>query len=213
MTERGVESAGTVGRPVPGVEFKIAEDGEICTRGRHVFVGYYKNEKATTETLQDGWLHTGDLGEINDKGLVRIRGRKKEILKTSGGKMIAPVPIEDKLKEMAPILSQVCMVGDNRKYLSASGHLTEAKVAEIQAKKTTIFDQRTVTDPEIVAEVKQYVDELNKTLSSYEQIKKFTILSREFSIADGEMTPTLKMKRAVIEKNFADIINSMYGGE
>ena len=210
MTEPGVESAGTVGKPLPGTDFKIAEDGELLTQGRHVFVGYHKNPEATAEALAGGWLHTGDLGELTEKGLVRIRGRKKEIMKTSGGKMIAPVPIEDALKELAPILSQVCMVGDNRKYLSALVTLNESKVAELHAKKIGVFDQKTVTDSDTVAEVRKYVDQLNKTLSSYEQIKKFSILSRDLSIAEGEMTPTLKMKRNVIEKNFAEIIESMY---
>jgi long-chain acyl-CoA synthetase len=209
MTERLVESAGTVGKPVPGTEFKLAEDGEILTRGNHVFVGYFKNEQATKETLIDGWLHTGDLGEYNDKGQVRIRGRKKEILKTSGGKMVAPLPIEEALKA-SPIISQVCMVGDNRKYLAALITLSESKLAEIKKKKFAELDRPVIDDAEIIAEVKKYVDDLNKTLSSYEQIKKFAIISREFSIADGEMTPTLKMKRNVIEKTFAEIINSMY---
>jgi long-chain acyl-CoA synthetase len=210
MTERGVESAGTVGRPVPGLDFKIAEDGEILTRGRHVFVGYFKNPQATADTFKDGWLCTGDLGELTDKGLVKIRGRKKEILKTSGGKMVAPLPIEEKFKGLAPIVSQICMVGDNRKFLSAVITLSEPKMKELQAKNPAALSAKVVNDPATNEEVKKYIDELNKTLSGYEQIKKFSIIAREFSIADGEMTPTLKMKRNIIEKNFADVIESMY---
>ena len=119
MTDPGVDCAGTVGRAAKGVEVKLADDGELLTRGRHVFVGYYKNDQATAETIINGWLHTGDLGEVNDRGLIRIRGRKKEIMKTSGGKMTAPVPIEERLKEL-PVISQACMVGDGRKYFSVT---------------------------------------------------------------------------------------------
>ena len=213
-TERGVESAGTVGKPVPGTEFKIADDGEILSRGRHVFVGYFKDEASTASTLdQEGWLHTGDLGEITDQGLVRIRGRKKEILKTSGGKMIAPLPIEEALKA-APIISQVCMVGDGRKYLAALITLSEGKLIELQSQGGKVLTGITVADAKVVSEVKQHVDALNKELPSYEQIKRFSVLAKEFSIADGEMTPTLKMKRNVIETRYKDVIDQMYtGGE
>lgn len=208
MTEPGVESAGTVGKPVPGVEFKLAEDGEILTRGRHVFVGYHKDEAATAAALEDGWLHTGDLGEWNERGQLKIRGRKKEILKTSGGKMIAPLPIEEKLKA-AEIISQVCMVGDGRKYLSALITLTESKLAELKSQGALSGDTA-ITSPEVVGQVKAHIDALNAELASFEQIKKFAVLGREFSVQDGEMTPTLKMKRNVIEQRFRGIIDQMY---
>ncbi|WP_437945276.1 long-chain fatty acid--CoA ligase [Sorangium sp. So ce296] len=208
MTEPGVESAGTVGKPVPGVEFKLADDGEILTRGRHVFVGYYKDEAATAAALEDGWLHTGDLGEWNERGQLKIRGRKKEILKTSGGKMIAPLPIEEKLKA-AEIISQVCMVGDGRKYLSALITLTEAKLAELKGRGALNGDAA-ITTPEVVGQVKAHIDALNAGLASFEQIKRFTVLGREFSVQDGEMTPTLKMKRNVIEQRFRGVIDQMY---
>ena len=211
MTEPGVESAGTVGKPVPGVEFKIADDGEILTRGRHVFVGYWKDDDATAATLDSGgWVHTGDLGEITDKGLVRIRGRKTEVLKTSGGKMIAPLPIEEKLKA-AQIISQVCMVGDGRKYLSALITLTEDQLKELQDRG--LLKGETISDPGVQAIVRKHIDELNRELAGYEQIKRFAIIAREFSIVDGEMTPTLKMKRNVIEKRFSSVIESLYAGE
>ncbi|WP_437578513.1 AMP-dependent synthetase/ligase [Sorangium sp. So ce887] len=208
MTEPGVESAGTVGKPVPGMEFKLAEDGEILTRGRHVFVGYHKDEAATAAALEDGWLHTGDLGEWNERGQLKIRGRKKEILKTSGGKMIAPLPIEEKLKA-AEIISQVCMVGDGRKYLSALITLTEVKLAELKGGGALSGDTA-ITSPEVVRQVKVHIDALNAELASFEQIKKFTVLIREFSVQDGEMTPTLKMKRNVIEQRFRSVIDQMY---
>ncbi len=198
MTESGVEMAGTVGRAVQGVEVKIASDGEVLCRGRNVFVGYFKNPEATAEVLKDGWLHTGDLGEVTEKGLIRIRGRKKEILKTSGGKMIAPLPIEEKLKA-SPFIGQVCLVGDNRKFISAIITPSESALKDFKQKGA-----------EINAAIKQAVDEINQGLASYEQIKKFTVIPREFSIVDGEMTPTLKMKRNVIEKRFKDLIDKMY---
>jgi long-chain acyl-CoA synthetase len=209
MTEPGVESSGTVGKPVPGVEFKLAADGEILTRGRHVFVGYFKDDVATAETLEGGWLHTGDLGEINERRLLRIKGRKKEILKTSGGKMIAPLPIEEQLKA-AEIISQVCMVGDGRKYLSALITLSEPAIKDLQSRNGAASNGLMVKDSSVLGQVKKHVDELNKTLAGYEQIKRFAVISREFSIADGEMTPTLKMKRNIIESNFRDIIDQMY---
>lgn len=211
MTEPGIESAGTVGKPVPGVEFKLAEDGEILTRGRHVFVGYYKDKAATEATLEDGWLHTGDLGEWNERGQLKIRGRKKEILKTSGGKMIAPLPIEERLKA-AEIISQVCMVGDGRKYLSALITLTEGKLAELK-ERGALGGDAAITSPEVVGQVKAHVDALNAELASFEQIKRFTVLGREFSVQDGEMTPTLKMKRNVIEQRFRGTIDEMYLAE
>ncbi len=208
MTQRGVDCIGTVGAAVEGIEVKIAEDGEILTRGRHVFKGYFKDEVATAQTLFDGWLHTGDLGEKDSKGLIRIRGRKKEILKTSGGKMIAPLPIEEALKSSS-MISQVCMVGDGRKFLAALITLSESKLAELSQTNGTLKEV-VITAPKVVGEVKDCVDELNSTLASYEQIKKFAILSREFSIAEGEMTPTLKMKRNVIEHRYQEVIQQFY---
>ncbi|MGK5089987.1 long-chain fatty acid--CoA ligase [Bdellovibrionota bacterium FG-2] len=209
MTEVGVESAGTVGRAIPGVEMKIAEDGELLTRGRHVFKGYFKDDEATQQALEGGWLHTGDLGELNEKGLVRIRGRKKEVLKTSGGKMIAPLPIEEQLK-VATVISQVCIVGDGRKYLAALVTLSETTVKELKEKGTLKDSMRVVSDPSIVGQVQTRFNEVNSGLASFEQIKKFAVLANEFSIVDGEMTPTLKMKRNVIESRYRDLIDQMY---
>lgn len=203
-TELGVDGIGTVGKPFPHTEFKLAEDGEILSRGRTVFKGYYKNDEATRETVDsEGWLHTGDLGEVNEKGQVLIRGRKKEVLKTSGGKMIAPLPIEERLKA-SPIISQVCMVGDGRKYLSALITLSEDTNAQLKK------NGKIVREPNVVSEVQKYIDEINSSLAGFEQIKKFSILSEEFSIESGEMTPTLKMKRNVIEDHFKDVIDQMY---
>jgi len=202
----GENAEGSVGKPVKGMDVKIAEDGEILTRGRHVFRGYYKDAVATAQTVEDGWLHTGDLGEWTSDGRVRIRGRKKEIMKTSGGKMVAPLPIEEALKA-APIISQVCLVGDGRKFFSAVITLSESTLNDLKGK---LGEGLTVEDPAILGEVKKHIDDLNKNLASYEQIKKFIVLSREFSIADGEMTPTLKMKRAAIETRYRQLIDQLY---
>jgi long-chain acyl-CoA synthetase len=209
MTQPGVESSGTVGKPVAGMEFKLLDDGEVMTRGRHVFLGYYKDEAATRATVEpDGWLHTGDLAEINSRGLVRIRGRKKEIMKTSGGKMIAPVPIEEKIK-IHPMVSQVCLVGDNRKYISALVTLSEPAYAELKSRGAGVSG-KAVTDEQIVRAVKGQVELVNQELANHEQIKQVTVLAREFSIESGEMTPTLKMKRNIIESNYKDVIDGMY---
>ncbi len=209
MTEKEVDSAGTVGKPVGNIEMKIARDGEILTKGRHVFKGYYKDEMNTAQTFENDWLKTGDLGEFDSRGLLRIKGRKKELLKTSGGKLVAPLPIEEALKA-APAIGQVCMVGEGRRFLSALITLSETRMAELKTGGKGDFAQITITDPEIVREIKLHVERLNSQLASFEQIKKFVVLSRDFSIVDGEMTPTMKMKRDVIEKRYVDVINKMY---
>lgn len=208
MTERGVDSAGTVGKAVAGIEIKIAEDGELLTRGRHVFKGYFKDPEQTQQALEGGWLHTGDLAEVDARGLIRIRGRKKEVLKTSGGKMIAPLPIEEALKS-SPMISQVCMVGDGKKYLSALITLSEAKLSELSQMNGTLKGQ-VITAPQVLEDVKKVIEGVNAQLPSYEQIKKFAVLSKEFSIAEGEMTPTLKMKRNVIETRYQNVIQKFY---
>jgi len=196
---------------VPGTEFKLAEDGEILTRGKHVFVGYFRDQGATASTLEGGWLHTGDLGVLNERGQLVIRGRKKEIMKTSGGKMVAPLPIEERLKT-AEIISQVCMVGDGRKYLSALITLSETALAELKARPQALGEHDVVVDAEIVSRVRVHVEAVNAELAGYEKIKQFSVIGREFSIVEGEMTPTLKMKRAVIEERFRPVIERMYAG-
>ncbi|MBS1960899.1 MAG: long-chain fatty acid--CoA ligase [Bdellovibrionales bacterium] len=208
ITLRGVDCAGTVGKPLEGCEFRLAEDGEIQSKGRHIFLGYLKDEANTKATLDDGWLRTGDLGEWTSAGLLRIVGRKKEIMKTSGGKMIAPVPIEEKLKE-AHLISQVSLVGDNRKYLTALITLSESALADLKAKSGSTKDG-VVVDAETIKQVQAELDRVNKSLASFEQVKRFTVLDREFSINDGEMTPTMKMKRNVIEQRFRPLIDQMY---
>jgi long-chain acyl-CoA synthetase len=209
VTLPGMDCAGTVGKPVDGMDFRLADDGEIQTRGRHVFVGYYKDEAATLAVLKDGWCATGDLATFNERGLLELRGRKKEILKTSGGKMVAPMPIEEKLKA-SPWISQACVVGDGRKYLGVLLTLSETVLAELKVRGVT-WDSSAVTidSPEVQKEIQAVLDSINSDLASYEQLKRFAVLAREFSIESGELTPTLKMKRSVVEQNYRSVIDTM----
>jgi long-chain acyl-CoA synthetase len=202
---------GSVGPPLPGLEVKIAEDGEILVRGPNVFVGYYKEPEATAETLKDGWLCSGDLGVIDKDGFLNITGRKKEIIITAGGKNIAPKNIEASIKQ-SPIVGEAVVIGDRRKYLVALVTLDEeaAKklVPELDASKLC-------TAPQIKAAIQQQIDETNKELARVEQIKKFSILTRPFGIATGELTPTLKVKRKVVAQLYESEIEAMYvdGGD
>ncbi len=209
VTLPGVECSGTVGKPVDGMDFRLAEDGEIQTRGRHVFVGYYKDAEATSAVLKDGWCCTGDLAAFDERGLLQLRGRKKEILKTSGGKMVAPMPIEEKLKASLWI-SQACVVGDGRKYLGVLLTLSETALAELKERGVT-WDSTLVTidAPEVQKEIQAVLDSINAELASFEQLKRFAVLAREFSIESGELTPTLKMKRSVVEQNYRAVIDAM----
>lgn len=203
VTPPGVDCAGSVGKAVPGIEFTIADDGEILTRGRHVFQGYFRAPEATRATVTDGWLHTGDLGKI-ENGLVHIIGRKKELLKTSGGKMIAPVPIEESIKRASPLISEVCLVGDGRKYFSALVTLCA------QALKDEAQDRFVIDEPRVIQEIQSACDKANLALSCYAQVKHFKVLANDFSVQTGELTPTLKLKRRAIEHRYQKIIEQMY---
>ena len=223
----GMNRIGTVGPAFPNTEIKIAEDGEVLIKGRHVMKGYYKNPQATAETIIDGWLYTGDVGEIDADGFVKITGRKKEIYVTSGGKNIAPLVVEEKMKSIS-IISQCFLVGDGRKFCSAlftldAGAIIRDKLGvdanevpkdpfEQMAKLKELghtFDDFTGSD-EVRAEVQTQVDELNAQFSSPEQVKKFSILPRDLTIDDGELTPTLKIRRKQISENWSAEIEAMY---
>ncbi|HMG53053.1 MAG TPA: long-chain fatty acid--CoA ligase [Kofleriaceae bacterium] len=197
---------GSVGPPLPGLEVKIADDGEILIRGPNVFMGYYKEPQATEETIRDGWLCSGDLGAIDKDGFLTITGRKKEIIITAGGKNIAPKNIEAALKQ-SPLVGEAIVIGDRRKFLSAL-----ITVDELAAQKLApeVAGDQLAAAPAIRAAVQKQVDEVNETLARVEQIKKFTILPRAFSIAAGEVTPTMKLKRKVISQRYETEINAMY---
>jgi long-chain acyl-CoA synthetase len=199
---------GTVGPAFPGVEVTIADDGEILVRGPNVFQGYYKDPAATAEALQDGYLHSGDLGAFDDAGFLRITGRKKEIIITAGGKNITPRNIEE-LIERSPLVADAVVIGDQRKFLSALITL-EPEAAAALCREHGGDASAAHLDARVRAEVQRAVDAANAELARVENIRKFTILARGFSVDDGELTPTLKLKRKVVAKHFEPEIEAMY---
>ncbi|GAA0358468.1 AMP-dependent synthetase/ligase [Microbispora corallina] len=205
----GANKIGTVGKPFPGVGVRIADDGEVLVRGRHVFDGYWNNERATKEAIDpEGWFHTGDVGQLDDDGYLRITGRKKEILVTAGGKNVAPAPLEDAIRAHR-LISQVMVVGDDRPFIGAL--VTLDPEALEQWKQANGKAEVSTSDPAIVAEVQSAVDDANRTVSKAEQIKKFLILEGDLTEESGHLTPSLKVKRNVVMRDFAKQIDELYG--
>ncbi|TFV79133.1 long-chain fatty acid--CoA ligase [Blastococcus sp. CT_GayMR19] len=204
---------GTVGRPLPGVEAAIADDGEILIRGGIVMRGYWKNEEATKEAIDaDGWFHTGDLGELDDEGFLKITGRKKEIIVTAGGKNVAPAVLEDRIRAHR-LVSQCIVVGDNRPYIAALITLDEEALPgwlESKGKPAGSTPEQLRDDPELLAELDAAVDEANKAVSQAEAIKKFRVLSADFTEDNGMLTPSLKLKRSVVMKEFDSEVEGLY---
>jgi long-chain acyl-CoA synthetase len=205
----GATRLGTTGQAWPETEVKLASDGEVLFRGPNVFMGYYKNPEATADTLIDGWLYSGDLGQFDEDGYLSIVGRKKEIIITSGGKNIAPVNIEAACKNLE-LVADAVVIGDGRKYLTALLTLDEAAVQRfIEAQG--INPPELHTCPDVLAAVQKGIDEeVNPLFARVENVRKFTVLPRTFSIETGELTPTLKLKRRVVNQNFHDEIEAMY---
>ena len=204
---------GTVGIPLDGTEVKIAEDGEILIKGRGVMQEYYNLPEATAETLKDGWLHTGDIGEIHD-GFLKITDRKKDLIKTSGGKYIAPQELEGRLKAKLPLLSQVVIHGEKRNFVTMLVTLSP-DTAEAWAKQNNIgFSnyEAFTKDPVVLKAVETAMNELNKELPSYSTIKKFAILPADLSVEEGDLTPSMKIKRKHVEKKHAALLDSFYAG-
>jgi long-chain acyl-CoA synthetase len=204
---------GTVGRPLDGVEVKIAPDGEILTRGPHVMQGYFNKPEATAEAIdRDGWFHTGDIGLLED-GFLTITDRKKDIIVTSGGKNIAPQPIESALKR-SPLIAEVVMIGNKRNFASALVVPSFANLEKWAREQGIAFASREalVADPRVVDLYDRTVNELTRDYAQYERIKKITLLPREFSIETGELTPKLSVKRRVVEQKYKDMIDRMYEG-
>ena len=199
---------GSVGRPLPGVQVRIADDDEILIKGPNIFKGYYRDANATRETLVDGWLHTGDLGRLDEDGFLFITGRQKDIIITAGGKNITPANLEDALRHNRWI-SHAVVIGDGRPYLVA--------LITLDAEETPAFASQHNLKPDEVhrsesmrAEIQTAIDEVNSHYAPVEQIKRFEILPEDFSQPTGELTPTLKVKRSIVHQKYAETIDAIY---
>ena len=201
---------GTVGPAVPGVEIRIAADGEILARGPNVMQGYYGKPEATAEVIAEGWFHTGDIGRLDDDGYLTITDRKKEIIVTAGGKNVAPTPIEAALKR-SPIVAEAVLVGNRRPCVTALLVPDfEALALELGTPAERDARAEVVSRPEVTSRFAAVVAAVNDDLPRHEQVKEFAALPAEFSIATGELTPTLKVKRRVVEERWADAIEALY---
>jgi long-chain acyl-CoA synthetase len=203
---------GTVGRPIPGVEIRIADDGEILARGPNVMLGYYKNEAATAEALAGGWYHTGDIGSIDDHGYLRVTDRKKELFKTSGGKFIAPARVEAAIKRSVYV-NQVMLVGDGRPHpaalISPNWNLVRS---ELRIDPSTPI-ANLIGRSDVVAFLTKEVRENTADLARFEQVWRIAILPRELRVEEGDLSPTLKVRRRVVESRFAELIERLYAQE
>ncbi len=203
---------GTVGRPIPGVEVAIAEDGEILTRGPHVMKGYYKRPEATASAIDpDGWFHTGDVGDLDADGCLSITDRKKDLIVTAGGKNIAPQPIENRVSGN-PYVSQVIMIGDRRSF-PILVVVPEFDALAAWARGNGIgFESREdlVADPKVVEFMEHEILDSLGDLARHERPKKLALLSNELSLDNGEITPTLKIKRRVVEERYRKVIDALY---
>jgi len=202
---------GTVGHVISGVDYKLEADGEICVAGPSVMLGYYKRPDLTAETIINGWLHTGDIGEIIDGKYLKITDRKKELFKTSGGKYVAPQPIENKMKE-SPFIEQIVLIGDNHRFVSALIVPSFAKLKEWVKQHGIEYttNEEIIKNTMVLTMITDIVDEYNKLFNQVEQVKKFTLIPREFSIDKQEMTPKLSIRRKNIIANFEKEIEAMY---
>jgi len=201
---------GTIGKPFPGCEIRIADDGEILVKGPNVFQGYYKNEEATRETIVDGWLHTGDIGEIDEDGFIKITGRKKDIIITAGGKNITPANLENEIKQHQ-LVSQCVVVGDRKPYLVALVTLDPEEAVSYAREHGLPEDPAELsTNAEVQKAIEDHVATINEKFARVEQVKKVAILPRDLSQETGELTPTLKVKRAVVASKHEQEIEALY---
>lgn len=202
---------GTVGKPIEGVELRIADDGEILARGPNIMTGYFNKSEATAAALEGGWFHTGDIGKIDSEGYLTITDRKKDLLVTSGGKKIAPQPIEAVLKR-SPLVAEAVLLGDRRKYAAAlivpEFNALERRLKDLGRPPASREDL--VTRDDVLALYQEIVDAMNKELSQFERIKRIALLPREFTVESGELTPTLKVKRKVVEERWKEQIEALY---
>jgi long-chain acyl-CoA synthetase len=203
-------SIGSVGLPIPGVSIRIADDGEVLIKGRHVLSGYWNNPEATNEAIRDGWFHSGDIGELDDDGFLSITGRKKEIIVTAGGKNVAPAVLEDRLRAH-PLISQAMVVGDNQPFIATLVTIDPEEYPRwAAANDKTGSLQDNLDDDDLRAAVQLAVDDANSAVSKAESIRTFRILPADFSIEGGELTPTLKVKRQVVSDLYGNVIDEMY---
>ena len=204
------QKIGTVGRPIPGTAVRVADDGELLFKGGQVFAGYWNNEAATAEAINDGWLHTGDVGEVDDEGFVRITGRKKEILVTAGGKNVAPTVLEDRLRAHA-LVDQCIVVGDGQPFIAALVTLDrDAFPAWAAANGKSGSVEKNLHDPDLRAEIDTAVEDANSAVSRAEAIRKFVILPDVWTEEGGHLTPSLKLKRNVVMRQFRDDVEALY---
>jgi long-chain acyl-CoA synthetase len=204
---------GTVGPVIENVQVKIADDGEILCKGPNVMLGYYKDEEQTRQVIdEDGWFHTGDIGEFVEGRFLKITDRKKEIFKTSGGKYIVPQMIENRLKE-SRFIEQAMVIGENRKFAAALIVPAFEFLRDWALRKgiTLTTNEEIANSQEVKNRIKEEVENVNRTLAQFETIKKFELLPREFSIEKGELTPKLSLKRKIILENFKDFVDRIYG--
>jgi long-chain acyl-CoA synthetase len=204
---------GTVGVALPGIEIRIADDGEILARGPNLMKGYWKKPEATAEVIDgDGWFHTGDIGQLTD-GYVSITDRKKDLIVTSGGKKLAPQPIEIRLKQN-PLVAEAIVIGDRRRY-PAVVFVPDFKVLEkrlVALGRPLAPREDLVSRADVLGLYQEVVDALNRDLAQYEQLKRIALIPAEFSVMGGELTPSLKVRRAVVEQRWGRVIEEMYGG-
>src|SRR5215217_5454720 len=201
---------GTVGRPFPGCEIKIAPDGEILVRGPNIFQGYYKNPEATAETLVEGWLHTGDIGEIDSEGYVKITGRKKDIIITAGGKNITPANLEAEIKQH-PLVSQCVVIGDRRPYLVAVVTLDPEEAVTFAGDHDLPSDPEALASNELIRKaIDEHLEKVNSKFARVEQVKKLAILPHDLSQEGGDLTPTMKVKRSVVAEKYQGEIEALY---
>ena len=210
----GANRLGTVGQTMPNIECRIAEDGELEVRGPSIFAGYWNKPEATSAVFDEGgWFRTGDIGSIDAEGYLSITDRKRELLKTTGGKMIAPQPIENRLK-VSPLFGHVALQGDKRKYIAALVSPNLQAVVDWAAGKGIATDDRAalLRDERVLARFQEEFDRVNAGLSPWEKVKRFRLVDHEFTIESGELTPSMKLKRRIVAQKFAGEIEHLYTG-